>query len=89
VISPNNAASLIGSYKNEGTHKAININFGDNGLIANWEGDDNFGLQPIFGDYLLSFGRYVFFEIEFNKDKSVNGFYLSYDRMKNLYFKKE
>ncbi len=89
IINTGNAHDLTGSYKNEGTHKAININLGNTGLSARWEGGGSFELQPIFNNYLLSFSRYAFFEIDYNEDNSIKGFYISYDRMRNLYFKKE
>lgn len=88
TISPRNVKEILGSYKNEGTHKAIDINMGERGLTAQWEDDSPFSLQPAFGDYLFSFGRYVFIKIDYDNNRNVKGFYLSYDRMRNLYFSK-
>jgi CubicO group peptidase (beta-lactamase class C family) len=87
-ISQRNIKYILGKYKNEGTHKAIEIGINEHGVFAQWEGDSPFDLQPIFGDYLFSFGRYVFIKIDYDKFMQVKGFYLSYDRMRNLYFKK-
>ncbi len=88
AISPANVNNIVGKYKNEGTHKPIEIKFDKNKLSANWEGDTDFDLQPIFDNYLFSFGRSVFIKIDFDKKDNVNGFHLSYRRMRNLYFKK-
>lgn len=87
-ITPQNVKEILGEYKAEGTHKSIEIGIGKHGLFAHWEGDSPFDLQPIFGNYLFSFGRYVFIKIDYDSKKQVKGFYLSYDRMRNLYFSK-
>ena len=88
-ITPDNVNDIIGSYKNTGTHKAINLELSERGLIAGWEGGGTFGLQPIFGNYLFSPVRHLFINIHYDKNKKAQGFYLSYNRMRNLYFKKQ
>jgi CubicO group peptidase (beta-lactamase class C family) len=87
-ITPENIIDITGQYLCAGTHKVVNINYDDNGLFVQWEGDDKFYVQPIFSNYLLSFERYAFFEVVFNENKDVIGINISYDRLRNLFFEK-